>query len=280
LPGGGSQRIRVLAKPTLQYFLLSNSSRTGRGHQGAIFDILKHLAALHHEDHLAHIRDVFQRAAGRSDDIGLHPWRDATDLVLHAQRLGSRVLGRHKGRNRLLTAISHTVDEFLEVAPVCARSTVRSEDDLHLLRQRSFERVDPDRDTLLHVIESSFIKVSDSQIARLVLDVVMQQETEVRIKIRAVFQHQIEHLVSKPISVLDRGAASKNRGPGALRPLRMDHRPLAQCPSFPAAGLKLCIRKRLSSPFPNALGGEDFDHVRPVCNELADLAPDVIRSAI
>jgi hypothetical protein len=28
--------------------------------------------------------------------------RDATDLVLHAQRLGSRVLGRPKSRHRLL----------------------------------------------------------------------------------------------------------------------------------------------------------------------------------
>src|SRR5215469_3977654 len=127
-----------------------------------LFDILKYLAALHHEDHFAHVRDVFQWAAGRSDDIRLHPWRDATDLVLHAQRLGSRVLGRHKRRHRLLPTISYTVDEFLEVAPVCARSTVGSEHDLNLLRQRQFERVDPDRDTLLHVIESGLVKVSDS----------------------------------------------------------------------------------------------------------------------
>src|SRR6516225_1042720 len=108
----------------------------------------------------------------------------------------------------------------------------------------------------------------------------MQQETEVRIKIRAVFHHQIEHLVREPISVLDRGAASENRRPGTLRPLRMDQRPLAQRPSFPAARLKLCIRKSLSSPLPNALGGEDLDHIRAVGNELADLGPDLIRSAV
>jgi hypothetical protein len=54
-------------------------------------------------------------------------------------------------------------------------------------------------------------EVSAAQVARLVLEIVVQEQVVVRIEIGPALDHQIEDFVGQPVAVLDRRAAGQHR---------------------------------------------------------------------
>ena len=178
-----------------------------------------------------------------------------------------------------MSAVPDPIDELLEISSKASRSDVCSENNLDFAGESAFEGIDPDRDALLHVFEALRIEVSDAQKFIFVLDVVVQQESEIGIVVGPVLRHQIQYFVRKPVSVLDRGATGENCGLRSFGTLSVNDSPFAQRFCLTASGIDLSLRQRRSTAFADAFRGKDFDQIRSLRRYLPDELSDLIGCA-
>jgi len=118
---------------------------------------------------------------------------DRAILVAEAERFGGE---RRRGGDRVdrfLSARPHAVLELLKVAAVRSGDGVRAEDDLQLRRlQRELKHMQRLRHRQLHLREPLLGVVADAEVVGLVLEIVAEDEVDVRIEVRPVLRHQIE----------------------------------------------------------------------------------------
>src|ERR1041385_8450437 len=105
-----------------------------------------------------------------STAIGFHTGCESSDLVLHADGFRCSGCCRDDGFHGRLSAISYAVDELLKVSSKAPGSNVGSKDDFDLACQSSLERIDADRDSLLHIFESLRVEIADADKFIFVLD--------------------------------------------------------------------------------------------------------------
>ena len=77
--------------------------------------------------------------------------------------------------------------------------------------QRALEHLELARDALLHEPEPGLVVVPDAEVARLVLDVVLRDEADVRLEERAAFGHE------RQLGVGDLAAVRDGEAPGVAR---------------------------------------------------------------
>ena len=103
--------------------------------------------------------NVVERIAIHGNNVGFHAGRERSDLILHPDGFrGSRRCGDDRIHRRL-AAIFDPIDELLEVSPETAGSDIGSKHEFDFASQGALERIDPDRDALLHVRESLFVEI-------------------------------------------------------------------------------------------------------------------------
>src|SRR5262249_25958205 len=154
-----------------------------------------------------------------------------------------------------------------------------SEDDFDFAGHSALESIDPNRDTFLHVLESLRIKISYAQKFVFVLDVVVQQKSEIGIVVDPMLRHQIQYVIRKPIAVLDRGATGKTCLSSSFGTLSVNDSPLPQCSCLAASSIDLGLCKDWSATFTDTFRREDFDQICSLGRNLSDKLPNLIRIA-
>src|SRR6476661_3443604 len=139
---------------------------------------------------------------------------------------------------------------------------VRAHNDLEILvLDRALEHRQLERDPLLGLLEALLRVVAGAEVALLVLEVVLRDQADVRLEIRAMLRHERE-LAVRQLAAVRAGRAARDRR-GARRRYRMgaDPRSLAGAPRLIARGAYLRIGERLPTAFADALRRENLDDV-------------------
>src|SRR5215831_13319041 len=154
-------------------------------------DVLVHLSPFHDENHTAEGGNILKRIAVNTDDVGFHTGCESSDLILHADGFSCSGRCSDDGGHGGLSAVPYAIDELLEVSSEAACPNVGSEDDFDFAGHSALESIDPNRDAFLHVLESLGIKISYAQKFVFVLDVVVQQKSEIGIVVGPMLRDQI-----------------------------------------------------------------------------------------
>jgi hypothetical protein len=103
---------------------------------------------------------------------------------------------------------------------VRAGHRVGAQHDLQCQLARALVDVGHQRQTLFHVREAFLVVIADAQKFRLVIQVIVQHQ-EIRVEVNPVVLHQLQRLVVQERPVFDGSAARQNRGPRAIRRMRV-----------------------------------------------------------
>ena len=80
----------------------------------------------------------------------------------------------------------HAIDDLARVLAVRARAAIGAHDDLQVaVLRRHLEHRKRHRDALFHELEAGVVVIADAEEARLVLDVVLQEQAGLRLEIGA-----------------------------------------------------------------------------------------------
>src|SRR5207249_8269930 len=167
-------------------------------------DVLRHCASLHHEYNAPQRGDVFRRVAVDADQVGLEPGGYGADRVRQRERLSRERRRGHDRGHRRLAADLHPINQLFPVLPEGARDGVGAEHDAELgASQRLLEHCEYEGDRSMHLREPLLGVVLHAEKARLVVEVVLEHEVQVRIEERPVIGHEVEGYLIEQYAVLD-----------------------------------------------------------------------------
>src|SRR5690348_13118716 len=201
-------------------------------------------SGLHDEGDAADGGDVVERIAVERDDVCLEPERDGADFVLQIQGLRSERIGGDERSHGVLAGIANTVDQLFRVAAVGAGNCVSAKNDFQAGDfQRAAHEVGVQRKRLLHLLEAGLRIVADAEIARFIVEVILNYEADLRIEVSAMLGHQTEVVVGGESPVLD-FRASGERGHAYGIAISVDESAKAVFFRFITRGVELFLRKR------------------------------------
>src|SRR5438552_10285967 len=114
---------------------------------------------------------------------------------------------------------------------------------------------------LLHRRKTFVRVITETQKARLVLEIVWKVESDVGVEPNAVLSEHSEGFLGRHHAMLDRGAMCARSADHRFGALRMDHCAEALRASLAAGGIELFLRESRSAAFPDAEGREDLDEI-------------------
>src|SRR5215472_14876027 len=170
--------------------------------------IYEDLSAFHDEDNAANGGDVLERVAIERDDVRLEAGSDRADAVLQAEGFRAQgVRGDERG-HWALSASLDAIKKFLRVTAVGAGNSVGPEDD--------FETACSDGVTeellifgqhFFHDGEAFFCKKRRAEVMRFVVEIVLDDQAGLGVKVGAALGEEAEILVGSIKAVLDLRAA-------------------------------------------------------------------------
>ena len=162
-----------------------------------------------------------------------------------------------------------------------AGDRVGAEDDLQPgYRERLLEGGERLRHRLAHLLESLFRVATDPEEAFLVLEVVAEDEVDVRVVVEAALGQKLERFPIEQSTVLHRRATGPRGTLPALRPMRMHDGSQAACTRLTADRVELLLAQRRSAPYADALRREDLDDVGALLGELIDALPQLVGARV
>ena len=150
---------------------------------------------------------------------------------------------------------------------------------LHPRCQRFLEHWIVGRHGLFHEREAFLRVVPDAEELRLVLDVVLEHEADVRIEVDAMIGHVRERLFVDIGAVLDLGAPGSCGRQDRIGRVGVDEGTEPDGLRFAARGAELHIGHRFPAAVANALGGEDLDQIGPGLFRLSHVRANFLGTA-
>src|SRR5262249_16395925 len=143
--------------------------------------------------------------------------------------------------------------------------------------QRHCEHGSAEGMRLFHRRKTFFGVISETQKARLVLEIVWEVESDVGIEPNSVLSEHSEGFLGRQHAMLDSRATCTRCADHRFGALRMDHCAEALRASFAADGIELCLRKRRCTALPNAGRCEDLDEIGPLRFLLSNVFAKLLR---
>ena len=160
---------------------------------------------------------------------------------------------------------------------VRARDGVGPEDHLEAFGVEAVPK-DPEdqRHRQRHLGKPCFGVIPDPQVLGLVVEVILENQVEVGIEIRAMLGHQPERGLVQQRAVLDRRTPGGHRPANAFDRVGVDHRAAALLPGLATGRQHLFLRERRGAPLTNAGRCENLDDVGSIGDAPSDDLANVV----